>query len=391
MAQENLMNGDQLLDLLSGKAAPVEQTETTQTQETTEQTTETQQTETQTETATTKTIEDYNKMISEKFGYGNIDDLLNGDAVNKVTKFDEIKNKLSEYEAEVPMLFEEFEKTGNPFANEAVYKLNHLQKTHPELDFQTAVTLVNTDLTQMSSADALLLSKKLNEPELNEKQAQKLLAMELGFDNWQELKDNDDADKALIMDAKAAKAKKDLSKYNVSDVKFNPETPALTEKIQEKLKTQREGKEQAYAKIEETWSPLTQGFEKNFNEFPISIETKDKKVEKFSNIVLSAEDKKVFSKAVIDYVKAKGYSEVNENNVNEVQRYLADLIILEKHATMTKIAVDKAVSDAKIEWEKSRFNPSGTGAGEGVNKAPEGKTGLGLMDILDSQVKRENW
>lgn len=335
-----------------------------------------------------KTIEDYNKMISEKFGVENIDALLDGDVVDKYKGYDGLKTRVSEFEKEVPALYDEFKKTGNPFVNEFTFKLNHLQKEHPELDPQTAVTLVNANLGEMSSTDALLMNKRIGNPEFTDAQAKTLVAMDYGFDSWDELQENDDSNKSLMIDAKAATAKKELSKYNVSDVEFDKEKSILPENIQEKIKAQTKAQEEAHAKIEETWSPLTDGFEKSFDEFPIVMSTKDDGTEEFSKIKLTAEDKKAYSANVREYAKIKGYTEINDDNIQDVQRYLRDMIILTKYPSMVKIAVDKAVSDTKLAIEKEKFNPSGSGNGNsgGNNRPPAGSTGKkSLTDIIESQ------
>ena len=56
----------------------------------------------------------------------------------------------------------------------------------------------------------------------------------------------------------------------------------------------------------------------------------------FSKIKLTAEDKKAYSANVREYAKIKGYTEINDNNIQDVQRYLRDMIILTKYPSMVK-------------------------------------------------------
>ena len=121
------------------------------------------------------------------------------------------------------------------------------------------------------------MNKRIGNPEFTEAQAKTLVAMDYGFDSWDELQENDDSNKSLMIDAKAATAKKELSKYNVSDVEFDKEKSILPDNIQDKIKAQTKAQEEAHAKIRRNMESIEQmDFEKiNLTNFLLLCPTKD--------------------------------------------------------------------------------------------------------------------
>ena len=362
-----------LLAKLSGKeVAATQQTATqTATQQTTEQATQetTQQTTQQTTTeqttqqettqqqTTANPMEQYEARVKE-LGYNSLDDFLNGDSVKKIKEYDTVLTEAQKIREYNEMLLTEFGKTKNPFAREEVYKLNHLLTTHEGLDPKVAMQIINTDISALSPLDALLLDKKLSEPLLSDKQAKLLIAKEFGQDSWDDLSEkmNEDEDTKDYVTGKSFKAKKELEKYNVSNVKMEAET-YIPEKIKQELDSRKALTEEAIAKIGETWKPAAAHIEANFNELPIYAETKDGKNEEVTKMVLKPEDKKALADAIVSIAKQNGITEANEQTQKLVSDYALSQLLLSKIPQMVRLAMDKAKSDAILEMEKERDNP----------------------------------
>lgn len=295
---------------------------------------------------------------AKELGYNSLDDFLNGDSVRKIKEYDTVLTEAQKVKEYNEMLLTEFGKTKNPFAREEVYKLNHLLTTHEGLDPKVAMQIINTDISALSPLDALLLDKKLSEPLLTDKQAKLLLAKEFGHDSWDEMSENmnEDEDTKDYITGKSFKAKKELEKYNVSNVKMEAET-YIPEKIKQELDSRKALTEEAIAKIGETWKPAAAHIEANFNELPIYAETKDGKNEEVTKMVLKPEDKKALADAIVNIAKQNGITEANEQTQKLVSDYALSQLLLSKIPQMVRLAMDKAKSDAILEMERERDNP----------------------------------
>lgn len=326
-------------------------------------------------------IDAYNQRIKETFGYESIDDFFNSDAAAKVKKYDTVSSRLAELEAENGLLYQEFGTATNPFASENSYKVNYLMKEH-KLDFNTATSLVKADLGTMNPLEVLLMNERLKEPDMPEKQARLLLAKELGADSWDELVSEDNVeDYKDLIEARAFKAKKELSKYDVSGIQV-PET-IMPEKVKERMAAIKVEREQAYAKIEETWKPATQYFEANVNELEIPIPTADGKTETYTKVVLKPEDKKKYSEAVLTFCKESGITEMNEQTGAIVNNYLRNMMYLDKLPYYFKIVADKAKSDAILEMQRKKDNPAaGAGAPAQPVKPVDNTVKKGWQDVI---------
>jgi hypothetical protein len=332
----------------------------------------------------------YNQRVKETFGYETLEDFFNGDAVVKLKEHDTVKGRLAEIEAENQMLYGEYSKTTNPFVSETLYKVNHLLAENKGLDEATAFTLVTNDVKALSPLSALLLSKKIADPDIPESAHKTLLAKEFGADNWDALIEdyNTEENTKTYVDAKAAKARKELAKFDVSDIKL-PESGLVPEKVREVLSARELASKEAHEKIEATWQPAISSFETNVNEIPIYIPNEKGELVEYSKLVLKPEDKKRYVEAVKAYVKQQGIAERNEQTNAMVNGYLDMVIRLDQQAKMVKFAVDKAVSDTKLALEKERFNPDGDGNDKkGGNEKPVGNAGKRSLDqIISSQTQ----
>ena len=295
---------------------------------------------------------------AKELGYNSLDDFLNGDSVKKIKEYDTVLTEAQKVKEYNEMLLSEFGKTKNPFVKEEVYKLNHLLSTHEGLDPKTAMQLINTDISALSPLDALLLDKKISEPLLSDKQAKLMIAKEFGQDTWDELteKMNEDEDTKDFVTGKSFKAKKELEKYNVSNVKMEAET-FVPDKIKQELDSRKALTEEAIAKIAETWKPAAAHIEANFNELPIYATGKDGNPEEVTKLVLKPEEKKALADMVVSIAKQNGITEVNEQTQKLVNDYALSQLLLSKIPTMVRLAMDKAKSDAILEMEKERDNP----------------------------------
>ena len=295
---------------------------------------------------------------AKELGYNSLDDFLNGDSVKKIKEYDTVLTEAQKVKEYNEMLLSEFGKTKNPFVKEEVYKLNHLLSTHEGLDPKTAMQLINTDISALSPLDALLLDKKISEPLLSDKQAKLMIAKEFGQDTWDELteKMNEDEDTKDFVTGKSFKAKKELEKYNVSNVKMEAET-FVPDKIKQELDSRKALTEEAIAKIGETWKPAAAHIEANFNELPIYATGKDGNPEEVTKLVLKPEEKKALADMVVSIAKQNGITEVNEQTQKLVNDYALSQLLLSKIPTMVRLAMDKAKSDAILEMEKERDNP----------------------------------
>ena len=295
---------------------------------------------------------------AKELGYNSLDDFLNGDSVKKIKEYDTVLTEAQKVKEYNEMLLSEFGKTKNPFVKEEVYKLNHLLSTHEGLDPKTAMQLINTDISALSPLDALLLDKKISEPLLSDKQAKLLIAKSFGQDSWDELteKMNEDEDTKDYVTGISFKAKKELEKYNVSNVKMEAET-FVPDKIKQELDSRKALTEEAIAKIGETWKPAAAHIEANFNELPIYATGKDGNPEEVTKLVLKPEEKKALADMVVSIAKQNGITEVNEQTQKLVNDYALSQLLLSKIPTMVRLAMDKAKSDAILEMEKERDNP----------------------------------
>lgn len=328
-------------------------------------------------------IEQYEARAKE-LGYNSLEDFLNGDSVKKIKDFDIAMSEAQKIREQNEMLIAEFGKTKNPFAREEVYKLNHLLSTHEGMDAKTAMQIINTDISALNPLDALLLDKKLSEPLLSEKQARLMVAKEFGSDTWEELteKMNEDEDTRDFITGKSFKAKKELEKYNVSNIKMETEA-FIPEKIKQELDSRKALTEEAITKIGETWKPAADYIEANFNEVPVLAVGKDGKVEEVTKMVLKPEEKKAVADMVVNFAKQQGLTELNEQTKQIVEQYAYSQLLLSKIPTMVRIAMDKARSDAILEYEKERDNPDFKDG----KKTDVNSSGKAAKDIMDAFPK----
>jgi hypothetical protein len=319
---------------------------------------------------------------AKELGYNSLEDFLNGDSVKKIKEYDTVLTEAQKIREQNEMLLAEFGKTKNPFVKEEVYKLNHLLSTHEGLDPKTAMQLINTDISALNPLDALLLDKKISEPLLSDKQAKLMIAKEFGQDTWDELTDkmNEDEDTKDFITGKSFKAKKELEKYNVSNIKMETEA-FVPEKIQQELDSRKALTEEAITKIGETWKPAADYLEANFNELPVFATDKDGKVEEVTKMVLKPEEKKALADMVVNFAKQQGLTELNEKTKQIVEQYAYSQLLLSKIPTMVRMAMDKARSDAILEYEKERDNPDfKDGKKTDVNSS--GKATKDIMDVF---------
>ena len=319
---------------------------------------------------------------AKELGYNSLEDFLNGDSVKKIKEYDTVLTEAQKIREQNEMLLAEFGKTKNPFVKEEVYKLNHLLSTHEGLDPKTAMQLISTDISALNPLDALLLDKKISEHLLSDKQAKLMIAKEFGQDTWDELTDkmNEDEDTKDFITGKSFKAKKELEKYNVSNIKMETEA-FVPEKIQQELDSRKALTEEAITKIGETWKPAADYLEANFNELPVFATGKDGKVEEVTKMVLKPEEKKALADMVVNFAKQQGLTELNEKTKQIVEQYAYSQLLLSKIPTMVRMAMDKARSDAILEYEKERDNPDfKDGKKTDVNSS--GKVAKDIMDAF---------
>lgn len=321
---------------------------------------------------------------AKELGYNTLDDFLNGDSIKKIKEYDTVLTEAQKIREQNEMLLAEFGKTKNPFVREEVYKLNHLLTTYEGMDAKTAMQIINTDITSLSPLDALLLDKKLAEPMLSDKQAKLMVAKEFGSDTWDDLteKMNEDEDTKDFITGKSFKAKKELEKYNVSNIKMETEA-FVPEKIKQELDSRKALTEEAITKIGETWKPAADYLEANFNEVPVFATDKDGKVEEVTKMVLKPEEKKELADMVVNFAKQQGLTELNEKTKQIVEQYAYSQLLLSKIPTMVRMAMDKARSDAILEYEKERDNPDFKDG----KKTDVNSSGKVTKDIMDAFPK----
>ena len=324
---------------------------------------------------------------AKELGFETIDELLDPRFVSKAKEYDSIKDASDKYKSDNDMLLEEFKNSKTPFASEEMFKINHLVQNNENIDITSAAKIVTSNLSEMNNLEALVFNAKLEDPQMPERIIKNNLIRKFGVDSWEDLMETEDAGIKDYIDAEAFQAKKSLDKYNVSDVTFDKDAKT-PEKVREILDKKSELTEDAKAKIEETWSPLVKNYQESLTEHAINIPDKDGKMTQFTTYKINADEAKHYSDLAMQIAKQSGMTELNEKNVTYLRNVLQDRITLDKLPTLFKIAIDKAKSDAQLEYEQERDNPGGGSEGaDGTKPTPVKKKGISMDSIGNQHVK----
>ena len=296
--------------------------------------------------------------IVKGLGYESIEDVLNGDSIQKLKDFDDMKSKFDKASSENEMLYKKFGETKNPYNSPESFKVNKLMADNEGMDFKTASKLVSTNFTEMSSLDALLIEAKIKEPNMSDGQAKVIIAKSFGQDTWEDLEDElsdvENQEFKNWVGGKAVTAKRELSKYDMSGVEFKKEE-FIPEDIRQALDNQKELTDEAINKIGETWEPTADSL-KDFKQLNIPIMNKEGKAEDYTPYVFKEGESEKYSQMAIEFAKMQGFTEVTKENQDIVQEFLYGRMMLDHLPTLIQIATSKAASDALLKAEEERDN-----------------------------------
>ena len=334
-----------------------------------------------------RTPPDYNKLVLDKFGYNSIDDLINSDAGDKLKQFEQLSKDLGLSKKENEELLGEFSNKKTPFANDHVLKLNYLLEKNPDMSPVIASRLISGDLSNMSDLDKIFLVEQIKNPDLTDRHIRRSLEKEFGVESYNELFDAElDEDIKLDIETKSSKAKRELSKFDVSDIKADD--TYIPENIQERITQKIEASKLDIEGIERTWTPSIQYMEENFKEIDIpSIDRPTKEIKKdYVKYVLNEQDRHSLAKIAMDYVKKNNIKEITTDSQNKINREVFKELLLLKLPNIIQTAVDKATSD-----EFARYKQNRDGVPNKDQKPDSGNSGKKTFgDFMGSEFSRIN-
>lgn len=355
-----------------------EQTEQTETTETTEK-----QTTEQTETETIN----YDDVIREKLGYNSVDDFLKSDSISKIKEFDTLTERIKQLELENEEIITEASSLNNPFANEQLFKLNHLLKENPNLDIATASRLLSSDIKSMDNIEKIKLSIQLENPEFTDRHINRKLKSMFGVEDVADLYDAEiDGDIKLDIDIAAKDAAKRLEKFSVpADLKY--EATFVPDKIKEKVSEKQKTVEVSSEEIERIWSPVVAEIESKLNELPIpSFDSKENKtIEGYTKYVLSKEDKKFAADYTSNIVQQNKIKEVTPEITNAINYEIWKELIARNLHRISQTVADKARSD---EFARLKALRDGVDTNRPKDKSDKGAVNRnGIEVLLNAPVK----
>ena len=360
------------------------QEESSQTNDSEQQMPETEQQEQQQEQQ--EELSAYDKYARD-LGYNSFEDLSNSEASDKIRNFDDIKKNYDTLKQEYDLFLQEVQKTNsNPFAHDIVFKLNHLLKENPDLNPNVATQLLTTDLSSMSTIDKIMLSEKLENPDLSESLLKRKVVKSLGVDRFNDLHDSD-LDEGVKMDMQLleSKANKLLSKYKLSDdIKLDESQVNLPDVIKSKLEELQNNSKVDVESIEREWTPVKTHLETNYKEIPLWVDGKDGKPEAYSKLVLNETERKDVANYVMEYVKANNIKQLTDENAPMINNLTYSYVTQKYQSKINKILVDKAKQD-----EFQRLRNEKDGIRENINPRTNDKSGKGkskdLMSIFNEK------
>lgn len=348
---KNLLGGEAVID----KTVNVETTEAkveaevekeTQTQ-TTE--TETTQTETQTETQTQTEISanKYDDIFRDKLGYNSIDEFIKSDSIDKVKNYDTLIERIKNLEIENNEIINEASSLNNPFANEQIFKLNHLLTENPNIDISIASKLLSSDLNSMSALDKIKLAMQVENPEFTDRHINKKLKNMFGVEDVAELYDAElSEDIRLDLDIHAKEAVKTLDRFKISgDMKY--EEKFIPEKIRAKISENKKAIEVSAEEVDMAWTPAVTHLKNTLNEIPIPIfdSKENKTIDGNTKYVLSENDKEFVAKFIMNEVQTKKIKEITPEIIDTLNVLIWEKLIARNIHKITQTVADKARSE----------------------------------------------
>ena len=322
----------------------------------------------------------HNTRIQELFGYNTIDDLLNSDIAEKVKKYDELTTQIQQLQAENEEIYSSASEINNPFANENLFKLNHLLKENPNLDIVSASKLLNADYNSMSAIDKIKLSMQVADPDMSDRLIERQLKQKFGVESLSDLNDSDiDADLRDDIDIAARKAVKELQKYQISsDLKYDEKF--VPEKIKEKISQRNTQSEASEQEIERVWQPLVSSLETNFKEIPLPIYDKkqDKSIE-YSKFVLDEKERKHYADYAMKLAKEYKAKEITPE-IQQALNYAIYADFLTKNLPrIIQTVADKAAND---EYARLKAFRDGVPTNKNNDKPDRGSQNRGGIEVL---------
>lgn len=320
-------------------------------------------------------LKDINDKVKSLLGYDSVSDLLKSETIAKLKEYDALVKERESLKKENEALYVEFGRVNNPFVNKDVYRLNKVLSENEGMSADVALKLITMG-DNMDDVQKVILAEKIENPDLSDRQIDRVIAKRFGVEDVNDLYDLDDDDK-LDLQISAKKASRTL-KNKIGDDIDMPER-LLPEEVQKKIDEKIKAKEESVAKLEETWSPVASYLEDNFKEMPIPLfDSKSKESVEYSKYVLTDDDRKRASELLMTFAKSFGISELNKDTIQAANTYVYQSLLAEKLPRLVQIAVDKTKTETIEEIQRERDNPP-------ADKAKDGKKpNLGKQDKRDA-------
>lgn len=262
---------------------------------------------------------------------------------------EEVKQVVTEYDNLVAMKSEieaKSKEVVNPFADENLFKMNELIKQTGIKDYGLLAKMIGSDIDTMNSREVIKLKFMLDNPQFAKDEAyiDRKLAKTYGWDNFDELDDDDRAFQEKEIDFNAVSARKGLKEVIEKIGQYNPEQAISQSK-------------EYYAKMEadnlNKWQPI---ISKTADEFS-KISIPNKSGEAIMDYAVTKDFVQMCKAELIEQAKMGALTE--QVKPEDLQRYIRDRFVGEHFAEIASAIYDKARSVNEAEWVKKTTNPSG--------------------------------
>lgn len=338
---------------------------------------------------------DYNKLVQERTGYNSVEDLLNGDAPDKIKNFDALKNDYEQLKLENEELLKEASSLNNPFAREDSFYLNHLLSENPDLDIVSASKLLNIKTENLSSIEKIKLAMQIENPEFSDKHIERNLVKKFDVDSFADLNSSDlDDDIKLDIDIAAKKALKSLDKFKIpSDLKYDG--TFIPEKIKERVNKIQAEAETSEQEIERTWLPVSDQIKNTFKELTVPVFDKKGNVVQnaYTKFVLSDSDRQAVASEFMNIMKQSKVKEMTPELKQFMDKHIFMQAYMRKLPQINALIVEKATND-----EFARVKAMRDGVGDQNKKKEVSDKGASvvnspqkLLEGIGNAARRTHW
>lgn len=269
-----------------------------------------------------------------------------------LSEYDTLKIKASEWETKSREYETKLNEQVNPFANEKIFKINHLVKTG--VDDTLASRIVSADLDSMNPIDRLVLHEVMKNPKYASKEH--LIRADLE-DTYGTLDSSDpdlsDEDKRKIeLNKFRLERDADDAAAEIKKMRDGIEVPRVDI---EAMKVERDKQQ---ADLRAGWTTVVSEFLKSRTAIPLpTLGADGKEVKAFMDFTLTDDLKKDYDKQLVDFAVNNNVP-LTEEGFAQIAGVFDSQFVLNNLPRLIHSAVTKAKEMSTEEWRKYTHNPS---------------------------------